>query len=79
MCFGCAMSYLIVPLRITQEDYLSFYQGAVKLVSAISIDGKTVQFPANILRQFVTLDGIDGTFAIYFDANNKFVEIKRLK
>lgn len=73
------MSHLIVPLRITQEEYLAWYQGAANMVSANSIDGKRVQFPANILRPFITHDGIDGTFAIYFDENNKFKEIKRLR
>jgi len=48
------------------------------VVAAETIDGKTVHFPANILRPFVTHDGVQGTFAIYFDDNNKFKDIKRL-
>ena len=76
--FGLDMSHLIVPLHISHDDYLSWYNGSVKMVAAESIDGKMVHFPANILRPFVTHDGVQGTFAIYFDENNKFKEIKRL-
>ena len=72
------MSHLIVPLHISHDDYLSWYNGSVNMVVAETVDGKRVQFPANILRPFVTHDGVKGTFAIYFDEKNKFKDIKRL-
>ncbi|PCJ35152.1 MAG: hypothetical protein COA99_14100 [Moraxellaceae bacterium] len=73
------MTHVIVSLQIHRDEYLAWYQGAAKMVSANTIDGKSIQFPANILRPFVTHDGVTGTFAIYFDEENKFNEIKRLK
>ena len=73
------MAHLIVRLNIDRDKYLSWYQGAVKIVSAVTVDGQSVHFPANILRPFVTHEGVEGTFAIYFDDNKKFKEIKRLK
>lgn len=73
------MSFLIVPINISREEYLSWYDGSANAVSACSIDGVTVNFPVNILRPFITHSGVDGTFAIYFDDNNKFLDIKRLR
>jgi len=73
------VSFLVVPIKISRDEYLSWYEGSVKLVSAYSIDGKSVNFPANILRPYITHDGVEGTFAIYFDENNKFKDIKRLE
>ena len=72
------MAHLIVQLNIDKDKYLSWYQGAVKVVSAVTTEGKSVHFPANILQPFVTHNGVAGSFAIYFDDNNKFKEIKRL-
>lgn len=73
------MSHMIVPLHITREEYLAWYQGSAKIVHAKTADGRTIQFPANILQPFVTHAGIKGTFAIYFDERNKFKAIKRLR
>jgi len=72
------MAYMVVPLSIGREDYLSWYQGVAKLVHTKALDGRSVKFPANILQPFITHEGVHGTFAIYFDENNKFKEIKRL-
>ncbi|MGI1678294.1 MAG: DUF2835 domain-containing protein [Cellvibrionaceae bacterium] len=54
------------------------YAGQVKTVLATSRDGRRVRFPANILVPFVERDGIRGSFAISFDVENKFQNIRRL-
>jgi hypothetical protein len=54
------------------------YQGVVKDVVTRAVDGRTVRFPAHILRPFVTHDGVSGRFQIIFDDNHRFQTIKRL-
>ncbi|MEK7321836.1 MAG: DUF2835 domain-containing protein [Pseudomonadota bacterium] len=65
-------------LRISPDLYLSYYQGVARAVVVKSFDGRTIQFPANVLQQFVTHDGVNGVFEMDFDANNKFVAIRRV-
>jgi hypothetical protein len=65
-------------LNLSPQEIVAYYQGAASNVVAKSVDGRAVQFPAKILRPFVTHDGVVGLFALVYDANNKFVEIKRV-
>ena len=70
---------LVVTLDIPADEYVRVYQGTAKYVVARSQDGRTVQFPVNILQPFLTRDGIQGVFALRHDTNNKFVSIERLR
>lgn len=72
------MPALVVNLVITPEEYQRMYAGIAKHVSARSVDGRRVQFPANILRPFVTRDGIRGRFVIRFSDDNRFEAIEKL-
>lgn len=72
------MASLIVELAIPADKYLLMYEGAVDQVLAYSSDGRKVRFPANILRPFVTREGVYGRFAIHFDQNNKLRSIERV-
>lgn len=72
------MHALVVNLVIDSEEFQRLYAGSVKDVSAIAVDGRRVQFPGNILRQFVTREGIRGRFMIRFDDENRFESIQRL-
>lgn len=65
-------------LDISPELYLSYYQGAVRSVIATGRDGRRVQFPAERLRPFVSHDGVRGEFELEFDANHKFVALRRV-
>ncbi|WP_320822395.1 DUF2835 domain-containing protein [Reinekea sp.] len=69
---------LIVDLVISADEYLKHYKGSVTQVSAFSRDGRRVRFPTAILKPFVSLEGIRGTFAIHFDAAHKFVNIVKV-
>ncbi len=72
------MPALRFRLDISSERYLAYYQGVAHLVSATTADGRRVQFPAQRLRPFVTHEGIRGEFVIEFDADNKFVALRRV-
>jgi hypothetical protein len=66
-------------LSISPEAYLRYYQGAVRDVIARGHDGRTVRFPAGLLRRFLTHDGVHGEFRIRFDVNHKLVSLDRIE
>lgn len=70
---------LVFELNISEDEYLRYYQGTVRHVIARGRDGRTVQFPAGLLRRFITRDGIHGEFRLRFDDHNKLVDLERLE
>ncbi len=73
-----ASNTMRILLNISAEQYRRYYQGGVSSVVARSHDGRTIQFPANILKPFVTHSGINGEFEIFFDSDNRFQKIEKL-
>ncbi|MBK9131389.1 MAG: DUF2835 domain-containing protein [Gammaproteobacteria bacterium] len=65
-------------LNISSDEYLRYYQGAARHVVVRGRDGRTIQFPAGLLRRFVTRDGVHGEFRLCFDAGNKLVSLDRI-
>ncbi len=65
-------------LRISAEEYLDYYRGVVQHVIVRSASGLTVQFPASLLRRFVTNEGVHGDFLLTCDANHKCLDLQRL-
>ena len=65
-------------LAISADDYLAYYQGAARAVVVQAEDGRTLRFPADSLRPFVTRLGIHGLFEIRFDARNKLQGLRRI-
>ncbi|WP_198265125.1 DUF2835 domain-containing protein [sulfur-oxidizing endosymbiont of Gigantopelta aegis] len=72
------MNEIRFRLAISAQDYLRYYQGEVDSVTVQLIDGRTVQFPANALRQHIDQSGINGSFRIVFDENNKMLSMERV-
>ncbi|MCW8887495.1 MAG: DUF2835 domain-containing protein [Gammaproteobacteria bacterium] len=71
-------SEIIFSLNISADEVLRYYQGAASMVSTRSIDGRSVRFPASRLRPFMTVSGVKGYFAISFDDNHKFIEMRQI-
>jgi hypothetical protein len=67
-----------IVIDIAPNEYQAYYTGTAKNVVTTSIDGRTIRFPASILRPFVTYDGVQGHFVIEFDEDNKLVAINRI-
>lgn len=67
-----------VNLALSTDKMLAYYEGKVKYIIARDNQGVRIQFPAEVLRQFVTSAGVYGNFSILVDENNKFVEISRV-
>ena len=67
-----------VNLRISSEDFVAYYKGAAKRVSAKDQSGKVIEFPAFVLRPYLTSQGIEGQFQIKCDEQNRFIAIERI-
>jgi len=65
-------------LRITSDQYLDYYRGTARHVVARCTAGQNVQFPASLLQQFVTQNGISGHFALICDEHNQNSRLERL-
>jgi len=65
-------------LHLSAEEYLQYYEGYAKFIQVKSHCGKTIQFSAEKVRQFVLKDGIHGSFRIQLNDDNKFLSIKRI-
>ena len=69
------MTSVTVTLAISTQEYARLYKGQARYVICTAKDGRTVQFPATALRQFLTHDGIHGEFSITFTSENKLIDI----
>ena len=64
-------------INLSAQEYLQYYRGSVNKVVAQCTDGTTIQFPALLLKPFVTSGGIRGNFVLSCDQNGKNSQIKR--
>ena len=60
------------------DKYMAYYKGRAGYIMVKSLDNRSIKFPANAIRRFLTHDGIYGLFEIHFDQNNKLIEIKQI-
>lgn len=68
-----------IRLHISADDMLRYYGGDAKVVRARTLDrGTTIQFPARLLRPFVTEAGVHGVFQLLFTTDHRFREIRLL-
>ncbi len=66
-------------LRISAGQYLGYYRGTARQVVVRCTTGQNVQFPASLLQQFVTTEGISGTFALTCNDQLRNSRLERLK
>jgi hypothetical protein len=64
-------------LGISAERYLDYYRGTVRQVVVRCPDGLTVQFPASLLKPFVTDAGIHGMFVLTCGDDNRGASLQR--
>jgi hypothetical protein len=65
-------------INLSAQEYLQYYRGNVNKVVAQCTDGTSIQFPALLLKPFVTNGGIRGNFVLTCDESGKGSEIKRV-
>jgi hypothetical protein len=64
-------------LNILPLEYLDYYRGAFGQVVVRCTTGKMVQFPAALLRRFITPTGIQGHFVLTCNERNQHAELHR--
>ena len=77
MCCYTFMNFEI-NLHISKNELEKYYTG-VNTISAKSIDGRRVQFPVNILQQYISHEGIHGVFLLEYNEQFKFTNIEKIK
>ena len=64
-------------IRLSAEDCLGYYRGTVHQVVVRCTSGATVQFPAALLKPFVTSTGVQGRFVLSCDEDNRNSVLER--
>lgn len=65
-------------LSIPAAEFERLYSGdANTVVARDQLSGRTVRFPANRLRSFVTHEGVQGRFELIVGADNRLLELRR--
>jgi len=72
------MNEIRFRIAIDAQEYLRYYQGAVDSVQITTTDGRRIQFPAGVLQKFVDRSGVNGSFRIVYDKNNKLISVDRI-
>ena len=65
-------------LSISREEYLKYYSGYAAAVRTTTHEGIVIEFPARNLTPWISHSGLNGTFEIRFDNNNKLIDLQRI-
>ncbi len=71
------MRTLRFRLSLSAERFQTYYLGRVREIQVTTVDGLRVRFPAEVLRPFVSRDGIHGEFLLQYGEDNRFQGIRR--
>lgn len=71
------MAIIDIELHISPDQMQRYYSGHAGAVRATACDGRKVQFPANILRPFVTREGVQGRYRLEMDELGKLIRISK--
>ena len=67
-----------IHLDISTKEFQHYYANNVNSVIAMSDNGKKIQFPANILQEFVSHSGVQGQFKLTIDSDSKLKSIDKI-
>jgi hypothetical protein len=73
------VTYVDLELEISRDTLMLYYQGVTANVVTPALDGRSVSFPARILRDFVNHSGVSGRFRLYHDESGRFIRMERLR
>ena len=65
-------------LNISSDDWQGFYQGGIRSIIVQTFNGIRLSIPASNFIPYVSFTGIQGTFAITFNAQRKIVRLQKL-
>lgn len=65
-------------LHLSAEQYQQYYIGGVSQVQVVDEQNRRIRFPAAMLREHVSHDGVHGEFILKYDKSNRLVSLTRL-
>ena len=65
-------------ISVSTEEWLSFYEGAIQNIIVRTFHGLRISIPARNFLPFVTYSGIQGTFDITFNDQNRIVQLVKI-
>lgn len=71
--------HVYFSLAIPSHEFERYYRGTGRVVLVQGWDGRSLQFPAGLLRGFLSHDGVYGDFVISYDENHKLVALERVE
>ena len=69
---------VVISVNLSSEQVKDYYKGIRDRVRVKTNDGQNVSVPYNILLDFLTPEGIYGTFKIFYGSDGKFRSINRV-
>ena len=69
----------VFRVHLNSEQVLGYYKGQKHVVRTFTEDGQSISIPFNILLEFVTHDGISGTFEIIFQSDGKLKKLRKIR
>ncbi|MEZ9538010.1 DUF2835 family protein [Shewanella sp. 10N.286.51.B8] len=65
-------------IYVSFNDFLPFYQGAVKNVEVRDRNGNVLHINGKYFRPFVTAAGIHGCFILRLDTSGNFISLNKI-
>ena len=72
------MPKAVFSVSLSSEQVLQFYKGLKNRVQVRTTDGQSMSLPYDILLQYVTREGIYGTFEIIYESDGTLGELRRI-
>jgi hypothetical protein len=72
------MPSLVLDIALSAERMRAVYQGRANRIVVHSRDGRRVSLPAHHFRQFLTHEGVYGSFELEFSGTGELLSLRRL-
>ncbi|MCP4748588.1 MAG: DUF2835 domain-containing protein [Desulfobacteraceae bacterium] len=72
------MPTAVIDINLPTDEVLKYYQGIATRVKGYGHTGEYMDLPINIFLNYISHDGIFGTFKITYNDAGKFQSIKKI-
>ena len=73
------MAWIRFTINMPADTYRHYYAGHAHFIQVQGHDGRSLRFPAEKLRPYLSHRGVQGEFELEFDENNKFISLRRCR
>ena len=72
------MSEYYFYLNLSYDECMAYYRGDFEFIQVVADNGKSIRFPANHIRRFVSSLGIRGRFRLCLTETNSFLSLEQV-